>query len=143
MIRHLLLLLLISTTCAADNGHVVATYKTQKYNVAIFVEPWPVRVGEAQLRALVTRNDGTLVTDSAILPFAGKIETLHLREEGAFTYVYNFDGVEQPPLEFQILAKSSVLATYWDIWLFLLVGLILIILREKLAKNQARRYPNR
>jgi len=77
------------------------------------------------------------------LPFAGKIKTLHLREEGAFTYVYNFDGVEQPPLEFQILAKSSVLATYWQIWLFLLVGLILIILREKLAKNQARRYPNR
>jgi hypothetical protein len=143
MIRPLLILLILASTCAADNGHVISTYKTENYNVAIFVEPWPLRVGEAQLRALVTRHDGTLVTDSAILPFAGNIETLHLRQEGVGTYVYNLDGVEQPTLEFQILARSSVLATYWQIWLFLLFGLIFIILREKLAKNQARRYPNR
>jgi hypothetical protein len=143
MIRPLLLFLVFASTCAADNGHVISTYKTQEYNVAIFVEPWPVRVGAVQLRAIVTRHDGTLVTDNSILPFAGHIETLHLKEEGSLIYIYNLDGVEQPPIEIEIFPKSTVLATYWQIWIFLLIGLISIILRELLAKKQARRYPNR
>ncbi|MBC8202137.1 MAG: hypothetical protein H8E86_08830 [Planctomycetes bacterium] len=143
MIRTLLLSLFFTSTCLADNGHVISTYKTQEYNVAIFVEPWPVRVGEMQLRALVTRHDGTLVTDQSILPFAGQIETLHIAEEGSLIYIYNLDGVEQPPIEIEMFPKSSVFATYWQIWIFLLIGLITIILREFLAKKQARRYPNR
>jgi hypothetical protein len=143
VIRHVLILLVLATTCAADNGHVLSTYKTAEYNVAIFVEPWPARVGEVQLRALVTKHDGTLVTDNSILPFAGKIQTLHLTQEGNFTSLFTLDGVVQPPLEIEIFPRSSVFATYWQIWVFLLIGLISIILRELLAKKQARRYPNR
>ena len=143
MIRPLFFLLMLTTVCAADNGRIISTYKTAQYNVAIFVEPWPVRVGEVQFRALVTKHDGTLVTNPAVLPFSGKTETLQLSEEGYSTYIYTLDGVEQPTIEFEVLARSSVLATYWQIWIFLMIGLIFIILREKLAKNQARRYPNR
>ena len=143
MIRHLLLLLLISTTCAADNGHVVATYKTQKYNVAIFVEPWPVRVGEAQLRALVTDHFGNLIKDPSILPFGGALELLSFDAPTKHEISYSLNGVVQPPITIEILPKANVLFLYWEIWLFLLFGLLCIILREKLAKHPSRRYPNR
>lgn len=142
MLKILFLLFCVSP-CFADNGHLFTSYKTEKYNVAIFVEPWPVRVGAVQLHSLVTTHDGALVTDGDVLPFHGKIETVHFDQEGDFLYNYTLHGEAQPPLAFEIHPKANVLFFYWGIWLFLLSGLIFIILREKLAKNQSQRYPTR
>jgi hypothetical protein len=143
MKQKILILLCCISTCIADNGHLLTSYKTEEYNVAIFIEPWPARVGEVQLRALVTTNDGAFVTDSAVLPFRGKIETMHFDQEEECVYNYTLNGIAQPPLEFEIHPKANVLFLYWKIWLFLLLGLIFIILREKLAKNLSQRYPTR
>jgi len=141
MMQKILIVVFCVSSCFADNGHLLTSYKTGKYNVAIFVEPWPVRVGEVQLHALVTTHDGALVTDASVLPFRGNIETLHFSQEGECDYSYTLNGVTQPQLQFEIQPKANVLFLYWEIWLFLLFGLIFIILREKLAKNQSQRYP--
>ena len=46
MIKSLLVCTLLLCTCAfADNGHLLGTSKTEQYNVAVFAEPWPARVG--------------------------------------------------------------------------------------------------
>ena len=143
MIRAFFILFCLVSTCFADNGHIVSTYKTENYNVAIFAEPWPLRVGEAQFRAIVTKHDGTLVTNPEILPFRGKVEIYKLPKQGTRMFYFNLDGIEQPPVVLEIHSKASILATYWQVWIFLFFGLLFIILREKLAKNQADRYPNR
>jgi hypothetical protein len=143
MMRAFLILLLCISPCAADNGHLLTSYKTDEYNIAVFIEPWPVRVGEAQLRALVTDHFGNLIKDPSILPFGGALELLSFDAPTKHEISYSLNGVEQPPITIEILPKANVLFLYWEIWLFLLFGLLCIILREKLAKHPSRRYPNR
>lgn len=143
MIRALLILLFCNSLCIADNGHLLTSYKTETYNVALFIEPWPVRVGDAQLRALVTDKSGTLVSDPAVLPFAGKISTLSFDSPTIHEFVYSLNGTMQTPVTFEVLPKANLIMLYWEVWFFLVFGLLYIILREKLAKQPSHRYPNR
>ena len=122
---------------------MLTSYKTETYNVALFIEPWPVRVGNAQLRALVTDKSGTLVSDPAVLPFAGKISTLSFDSPTIHEFVYSLNGTMQTPVTFEVLPKANLIMLYWEVWFFLVFGLLCIILREKLAKQPSHRYPNR
>jgi type IV secretory pathway TrbD component len=143
MIRFLLVCLLIVSPCFADNGHLISTFKTDTYNVAIFAEPWPLRVGDIQFRAMVTDHDGNLHIDPDIVPFDGQILTINIAEPSTYTLEYFLAGLPQQPIRLAIATKASILSLYWKVWASLIFGLIFIILREILAKKQARRYPNR
>ena len=134
-------LLFLDSFAFADNGHLISTTKTKEFNVALFAEPWPARVGELQLQFIITDSHGNLVTDTSVLSM-NTTNRLTLENTGVFTVQYALLGIEQPPIAIEVLPKASVLRTYWQIWFFLVIGLIFIILREKLAKNHARRYPS-
>jgi hypothetical protein len=136
-----LFILLLCTPAFADNGHLISMHKTREYNVAVFAEPWPPRVGELQLQFIVTDTDGQLVLDNSILPMQHR-GAISLDTPGPFSLRYFLAGEAQPLISFDVLPKASVFVAYWSIWLFLIIGLIFIILREKLAKTHARRYPS-
>jgi hypothetical protein len=136
-----ILTILPSITCFADNGHLIGTAHTEDYRVAIFAEPWPARVGELQLQSIVTDTEGNLVLDESILSMPQQ-STITLEEVGTYTLDFQVDGQEQDPITFEILPKESMYVTYWLTWLFIILGLIFIILREKLAKKSTRRYPS-
>lgn len=125
----------------ADNGHLIRTVKTSEYNVAVFAEPWPPRVGKLQVQFIITDKDGQLVQDDSILLMQG-IGEIALESTGPHTFRFVLAGETQAPITFEVLPKASVITMYLPIWIFLIVGLIFIILREKLAKIHARRYPS-
>ena len=143
MKRFIFFCLLITSNCFADNGHTIATYKTDSYNIAIFAEPWPLRVGELQFRAIVTDHTGNLLLDPAIVPFEGEIHAITIEEPSTYYLAFNLAGETQESIELTILPKASLLSLHWEVWTCLIFGLVFIILREILAKNQDRRYPNR
>lgn len=130
-----------SYSAHADNGHLIGTANSGSYRVAVFAEPWPARVGEIQLQYFVTDNEGALVRNEKLLQSPLQIKVL-LDEPGMFTYEYTLFGKPQQSLVFEVLPKANFLIGYWQIWLFLIFGLIFIILREILAKKQTRRYPS-
>lgn len=125
----------------ADNGHLIGMTKTNTYNVAIFAEPWPARVGTLQLQFIITDADGNIVRNQSILPLSHR-GFIELETPGPFSLSYTLAGNAQPPISFEVLPKASIFLSYWHIWVFLIFGLIFIILREKLAKIHARRYPS-
>lgn len=125
----------------ADNGHLISTVKTSEYNVAVFAEPWPPRVGKLQIQFIATDKAGRLIQDDSMLLMQGTGE-IALESPGPYIFRFVLAGETQPPITFQVLPKASVFTMYWPIWIFLIIGLILIILREKLAKIHARRYPS-
>ena len=142
--RRTLLLLITLLLCdigIADNGHLIRTVKTSEYNVAVFAEPWPPRVGELQLQTIVTDEKGRIVFDPSILSIPHQKQLL-LLNTGEFSLEYTLEGIPQLPITFEVLPKASVFTMYLPIWIFLIIGLIFIILREKLAKIHARRYPS-
>ncbi len=143
MIRFLLFCILFVSPCFADNGHLISTFKTDTYNVAIFAEPWPLRVGDIHFRAIVTDHAGNLHIDPDIVPFDGQILTINIAEPSTYTLEYFLAGLPQKPIQLAIAPKASIFSLYWEVWASLIIGLIFIIFREILAKNQARRYPNR
>ena len=134
-------LLTTVNACFADNGHLISTTKTSEYNVALFAEPWPARVGELQLQFIITDSRGNLVADNSVLSMHTP-KRLILETTGVFMFQYALKGIDQTPIAIEVLPKASILRAYWQIWLFLVFGLIFIILREKLAKIHARRYPS-
>jgi hypothetical protein len=169
-------LLCTTSVASADNGHLISVTKTKDFNVALFAEPWPARVGELQFQFIITDMQGNLVTDTSVLTmptpdintpnmtsqdmispdinFLDMISPdinfldmsspnrLTLENTGVFSLQFAIQGIVQPPITIEVLPKASLLRTYWQIWFFLVFGLIFIILREKLAKNHARRYPS-
>jgi hypothetical protein len=141
--RYMLLptVLLLCAISFADNGHLISTTKTSEYNVAIFAEPWPPRVGELQLQTIVTDAQGRILLDPSILSIPHQ-KQLTLLETGEYSLEYTLAGAPQHPITFVVLPKASVFIAYLPVWLFLIIGLIFIILREKLAKIHARRYPS-
>ena len=142
MIKSLVVCTLLLCTCAfADNGHLLGTSKTEQYNVAVFAEPWPARVGRLQLQFIVTDNKGNIVEAQSIIPLAAR-SSIELPDIGPFAFTYTVDGTEQQAIRFDVLPVASPLVEFWHIWLFLIIGVILIILREKLAKNMQERYPS-
>ena len=115
--------------------------KTDTYKVAVFAQPWPARVGKLQLQFIITDADGNIVRDQSILPLRNR-GFLELETPGPFSFSYTLAGNLQPPISIDVLPQASIFLTYWQIWFFLIFGLIFIILREKLAKIHARRYPS-
>ncbi|MBT6164756.1 MAG: hypothetical protein HOH93_02455, partial [Phycisphaerae bacterium] len=109
--------------------------------VAVFAEPWPARVGRLQLQFIVTDNTGNIVEAQSIIPLAAR-SSIELPDIGPFAFTYIVDGTEQQEIRFDVLPVASPLVEFWHIWLFLIIGVILIILREKLAKNMQERYPS-
>lgn len=141
--RYILLIttILLCDIGFADNGHLIGTTKTESYNVAVFAEPWPPRVGTMQIQFIITDMQGNLIQDDSILP-SDQLTDITLDEVGPWKFQYALQGIPQPPLSFEVLPKASLLRTYWHLWSFLIFGLIFIILREKLANIHARRYPS-
>jgi len=141
--KYILCLFLIGFpyVCMADNGHLIATAKTELHRLAVFAEPWPARIGEIDLRCIVTDSSGNLLRNPELLsiPFE---QRLPLHFEGQIAIQYALDGHPQSPIVIPVLPKESMIYAHLDVWLFLIIGLIFIILREKLAKNGTRRYPS-
>ncbi len=133
--------LLLCFNCIADNGHLIGSARTVDYRVAIFVEPWPARVGELQLQFVLTDSQGNLVQDESVLSLPQQ-STITLTEVGPYTLHYSLAGRQQEAITFDVLPEESMYFTYWLTWTFIIIGLIFIILREKLAKKGARRYPS-
>ena len=137
----LILAILCSQFCYADNGHFIGTRQTDAYTVAIFVEPWPARIGELRLQCLITDKEGNLVRDHALLPLSS-LDFIELNETGPYTLTFALDEVPLPPFTIEVLPKATVLQANWPIWTFLVFGLICILLRDKLARKMQERYPS-